>query len=143
MKLFRAGRIRRGLELGAAALLGGVVVALASSPLSPLHIKEAQAKSEWDNPYFPFEQLGRVLAWVENEYVDPVERRRLVEGAIKGMVAELDPHSSYLPAEDYAIFQGDTEGHFGGVGVEVDFSDEYVTVIAPIEGSPAERAGIK
>ena len=103
----------------------------------------AQAGGERENPYRVVEQLGRVLVWIENEYVDPVDRKRLVEGSIKGMVAELDPHSSYMPAEDYAIFQGDTEGHFGGVGVEVDFGDEYVTVIAPIEGSPAERAGVK
>jgi carboxyl-terminal processing protease len=101
------------------------------------------AASERQNPYFLLEQLGRALVLVENEYVDPVDRERLIEGAIKGMVAELDPHSSYLPAEDYAIFQGDTEGKFGGIGVEVDFADEYVTVIAPIEGSPAERAGIR
>src|SRR3954464_2379357 len=103
----------------------------------------AQAGSERESPYRVVEQLGRVLVWIENEYVDPVDRKRLLEGSIKGMVAELDPHSSYMPAEDYAIFQGDTEGHFGGVGVEVDFGDEYVTVIAPIEGSPAERAGVR
>lgn len=103
----------------------------------------AHAGSERESPYRVVEQLGRVLVWIENEYVDPVDRKRLLEGSIKGMVAELDPHSSYMPAEDYAIFQGDTEGHFGGVGVEVDFGDEYVTVIAPIEGSPAERAGVR
>src|SRR5688500_12429325 len=131
------GRRRRLLELGAAALVGGTLTACV------LHVTDAQAKTQWDNPYFPFEQLGRVLTWVENEYVDPVERRRLVEGAIKGMVAELDPHSSYLPAEDYGIFQADTEGHFGGIGVEVDFGDEYITIIAPIEGSPAALAGIR
>jgi carboxyl-terminal processing protease len=130
------GRRRRIFELGLAALFGGAVASGA------LRIHDAQARSEWDNPYFPFEQLGRVLAWVENEYVDPVERKRLVEGAIKGMVAELDPHSSYLPAEDYGIFQADTEGHFGGIGVEVDFGDEYITIIAPIEGSPAALGGV-
>jgi len=131
-----SGRQRRWLELGLAACFGGAVASFG------LHAREAHAKTEWDNPYFPFEQLGRVLAWVENEYVDPVERRRLVEGAIKGMVAELDPHSSYLPAEDYGIFQADTEGHFGGIGVEVDFGDEYITIIAPIEGSPAALSGV-
>jgi len=108
-----------------------------------LCIRPARAGTERESPYRVVEQLGRVLVWIENEYVDPVDRKRLLEGAIKGMVAELDPHSSYMPAEDYAIFQGDTEGHFGGVGVEVDFGDEYVTVIAPIEGSPAERAGVR
>ena len=136
MEIPLTGRRRRLFELSLATLFG----AAAATGFS--HVREAQAKSEWDNPYFPFEQLGRVLAWVENEYVDPVERRRLVEGAIKGMVAELDPHSSYLPAEDYGIFQADTEGHFGGVGVEVDFGDEYITVIAPIEGSPAAQNGV-
>jgi carboxyl-terminal processing protease len=89
------------------------------------------------------EQLGRVLVAVENDYVDPVDRARLIEGGIKGMVAELDPHSSYLPPEDYTIFQGDLEGRFGGVGVEVDFEGDFVTIIAPIEGSPAEQAGVK
>jgi carboxyl-terminal processing protease len=130
------GRI---FELGLAAAFGGAVVFSGSRALE---IRQAHARGQWDNPYFPFEQLGRVLAWVENEYVDPVERKRLVEGAIKGMVAELDPHSSYLPAEDYGIFQADTEGHFGGIGVEVDFGDEYITIIAPIEGSPAALGGV-
>lgn len=118
------------------SLIFAVIIGLLLSQL-------AHAGSERESPYRVVEQLGRVLVWIENEYVDPVDRKRLLEGSIKGMVAELDPHSSYMPAEDYAIFQGDTEGHFGGVGVEVDFSDEYVTVIAPIEGSPAERAGVR
>jgi carboxyl-terminal processing protease len=96
-----------------------------------------------DGPYDLLRQLARVLVLVENEYVDPVNRTRLVEGAIKGMVAELDPHSSYLPEEDYRIFEADTKGEFGGIGVEVDFRNETVVVIAPIEGSPAERAGIR
>jgi carboxyl-terminal processing protease len=103
----------------------------------------AHATSERQNPYHLMEQLGRVLVAIEDEYVDPVDRARLIEGGIKGMVAELDPHSSYLPPEDYAIFQGDLEGRFGGIGVEVDFAGDYVTVIAPIEGSPAHQAGVK
>jgi carboxyl-terminal processing protease len=136
MRIFRTPT-RRALELGFSALMGALLATLA------LRAGDAQAKTEWDNPYFPFEQLGRVLAWVENEYVDPVERRRLLEGSIKGLVAELDPHSAYLAAEDYSIFQADTEGHFGGIGVEVDFGDEYITIIAPIEGSPAALSGIQ
>src|SRR5262245_11390215 len=121
----------------------GLVLAGAFGATLLIWPTSGNAATERQNPYFLLEQLGRALVLVENEYVDPVDRERLIEGAIKGMVAELDPHSSYLPAEDYAIFQGDTEGKFGGIGVEVDFADEYVTVIAPIEGSPAERAGIR
>jgi carboxyl-terminal processing protease len=103
----------------------------------------AFARTEEQSPYFLLDQMARVLVLIENEYVEPIDRNRLLEGSIKGMVAELDPHSSYLPPADYAILQGDTEGRFGGIGVEVDFQDEYVTVIAPIEGSPAFRAGVK
>lgn len=116
----------------AAAFAGGALSA---------HLATATPARE--SPYEMLEQLGRVLVLIENEYVEPVDRQRLVEGAIKGMVAELDPHSGYLPPQDWAIFQSDTEGKFGGVGVEVDFRDEYVMVIAPIEGSPAERAGVR
>lgn len=103
----------------------------------------ADAAPQEASAYAAMGQLGRVLALVENEYVDPVERSRLVEGAVKGMVGELDPHSAYMPAQDFKIFQSDTEGKFGGIGVEVDVRGDAVTVLAPIEGSPAERAGIK
>lgn len=103
----------------------------------------ASATTQAESPYDVLDQMARVLVLVENEYVEPVDRRRLVEGSIKGMVAELDPHSAYLPPSDYEIFQADTEGRFGGVGVEVDFRDDYVVVIAPIEGSPAARAGVR
>lgn len=101
------------------------------------------ATAATDSPYDLVRQLARVLVLVENEYVDPIDRSRLLEGAIKGMVAELDPHSSYLPPEDYGIFEADTRGEFGGIGVEVDFRNETVVVIAPIDGSPADHAGIR
>jgi carboxyl-terminal processing protease len=117
-----------------------VAVAFAGGALSS---QLATATTAAQSPYDVVAQMARVLVLVEQEYVEPVDRRRLAEGAIKGMVAELDPHSTYLPPEDYAIFQSDTEGRFGGIGVEVDFRDEYVTVIAPIEGSPAARAGVR
>ena len=103
----------------------------------------AEATPEAQNPYQSVAQLGRVLVQIENNYVDPVERGKLVEGAIKGMVENLDPHSSYLPPDEWKQFQSDTEGKFGGVGLEVDGRGEKLIVIAPIEGSPAQRAGIK
>jgi carboxyl-terminal processing protease len=89
------------------------------------------------------EQLSRVLVLIENEYVDTVDRERLLNGAIKGMVAELDPHSSYLPPRDFGVLRDDTRGEFAGIGVEVDFRNDRVTVISPIDGSPAARAGIR
>ena len=115
----------RSVILGALVFSGGVLFSHLSS-----------ATTEAQSPYHLIDQLARVLVLVENDYVDPVERGRLLEGAIKGMVAELDPHSSYLPQEDYAIFQGDTEGRFGGIGVEVDFATDFVLVMGVIETSP-------
>jgi carboxyl-terminal processing protease len=84
-----------------------------------------------------------VLVLIENEYVDAVDRNRLLTGAIKGMVAELDPHSSFLPARDFEVLQDDTRGEFAGIGVEVDFRNDRVTVISPIEDSPAQLAGMR
>lgn len=102
----------------------------------------ARATTEGESPYAFLRQLAQVLVLVENEYIDPIDRARLLNGSIQGMVAELDPHSSYMPPRDYSVFLSDTEGEFGGVGIEVDFRNDAVTVIAPIEGSPAHRAGV-
>jgi carboxyl-terminal processing protease len=112
---------------------GACVTALGGGPRS----------AHGDTPYAAVEQLGRVLVEVENEYVDPVDRAKLVGGAIKGMVAELDPHSSYMPPEEFQAFQSDTEGEFGGIGIEVETRNGELVVLSPIEGSPAERAGIQ
>jgi carboxyl-terminal processing protease len=117
------------------ALAVGFIAGVSSAP-------SATATPGSHSPYSLVAQLARVLVLIENEYVDAVDRSRLIEGSIKGMVEELDPHSSYLEAADYSTFKGDTQGEFGGVGIEVDFRNDAVTVMAPIEGSPADRAGI-
>lgn len=127
-----AGPWIRTLALTAVAFAGGAATS---------HI--ARATSEAQSPYAPFEQLARVLVLVETQYVEPAQRNKILEGAIKGMVAELDPHSAFMSAEEFAQFQEETGGRFGGIGVEVDFRGDSPIVIAPIEGSPAERAGIR
>lgn len=96
-----------------------------------------------DGPYAVIERLADVLVRVEQSYVDPVDRKRLLEGAAAGMVAELDPHSAYLTPSQFAQFLEDTEGRFAGIGVEVDFRDDQVTVIVAMPNSPAERAHIQ
>ncbi len=136
MDVLRIRKLARLALLTTAAFAGGIVTTLWGS-------NAAQATSHDESPYAAVGQLGRVLVQVENSYVEPVDRAKIVQGAIKGMVAELDPHSSYLPAEDFSLFQSETEGRFGGVGIEVDARTEILTVIAPIEGSPAEKGGVK
>lgn len=129
---------RRFLRRGRTALL--VAAAFAGGAVAS---RAADATPRGASPFAMFDQMARVLVVVENAYVDPTSRDRLVEGAIEGMVAELDPHSAYMSRADYEDFRSDTDGRFGGIGVEVDFRDEAVTVIAPIDGSPAARGGVK
>lgn len=104
--------------------------------------KSSLATVRDESPYAVLEKLGRVIVLVENAYVEPVDRERVLEGAIRGMVAELDPHSSYMTKEEYEAFRSDTSGELSGIGIEVDLRDESLTVLAPIEGSPAARAGL-
>lgn len=132
----RASGFRPRPRIGAQGLFLALFVCGCGEVTSP-------AVTQVESPYNVVDQTARVLVLVEQDYVEPVERNRLLEGAVRGMVAELDPHSAYLPARDYSAFQADTEGRFGGIGVEVDFREDYVVVLSPIEGSPAERAGIK
>lgn len=94
-------------------------------------------------PYDLVQALARVLTTSQELLHEPVERTKLLRGAVKGMVSELDPHSVYMTTEEWKDAQDGIQGHFAGVGVEVDLRGDAITVIAPIEGSPAERAGIK
>jgi carboxyl-terminal processing protease len=84
-----------------------------------------------------------VLSLVQSNYVEDIENRKLVEGAIKGMLKTLDPHTSYMPPEVYKEMQVETEGQFGGLGIEITVRDDQLIVVSPIEDTPAFRAGLK
>jgi carboxyl-terminal processing protease len=83
-----------------------------------------------------------VLSYVEANYVEDVEPERVIHGAIRGMLRSLDPHSSFMPPEMFGEMQVETEGRFGGLGIEITIRDDVLTVVAPIEETPAYRAGI-
>lgn len=83
-----------------------------------------------------------VLSRVEDSYVDPVDSRELVDGALRGMLKELDPYSQYLDEKSYTQLRTVTHGEFGGIGIVVSIRNAYPTVISPIEGSPAWEAGL-
>jgi carboxyl-terminal processing protease len=88
--------------------------------------------------------FGRVINFIEKQYVDKVNSRELVYGAIKGMLETLDPHSNFMPPDIYNQLKTDTAGKFGGLGIEVWVNKENVlTVVTPMEDTPAWRAGIK
>jgi carboxyl-terminal processing protease len=84
-----------------------------------------------------------VLAIIQNQYVDETEPREVIYGAVRGMLRALDPHSSFLDPESYREMQVETSGSFGGLGIEITIRDDQLTVVAPIEGTPAWRAGIQ
>ena len=93
--------------------------------------------------YEGLEAFTNVLAIVQKNYVEEVGTQKLVEGAINGMLGALDPHSAYLTPESYKELQVDTGGSFGGLGIEITLRDGLLTVVSPIEDTPAYRAGIK
>lgn len=84
-----------------------------------------------------------VFAKVKSDYVESVDDRKLIENAIRGMLEGLDPHSSYLDKSSYKDLQEGTSGEFGGLGIEVGMEDGYVKVISPIDGTPADIAGVQ
>jgi carboxyl-terminal processing protease len=85
-----------------------------------------------------------VLTLVRRNYVEPIDESQLVKGAVRGMLSELDPHSSFMDADAYTEMQVDTKGEFHGLGIEISKTrDGYIEVVSPIEGTPAYRAGIK
>lgn len=87
--------------------------------------------------------FNEVLNQVQASYVDEVDRRALVSSALRGMLDDLDDHSNYLDERDYEDLQAETDGRFGGVGVELGLVDEYFTVIAPLDDTPASEAGLE
>jgi len=96
-----------------------------------------------DETYEGLKIFADVIQLIEKEYVDDVEAKELIQNAIQGMVQSLDPHSSLLPPEAFEDLQIDTKGKFTGIGIHITMKDGFVTVISPIEDTPAYRAGIK
>ena len=104
------------------------------------------AERESAQATLPVEELrtfSDVFGRIKNDYVVDVDDRELIENAIRGMLSGLDPHSSYLDAEQFTELQVGTTGQFGGLGIEVGMEDGFVKVIAPIDDTPAQRAGVQ
>jgi carboxyl-terminal processing protease len=133
--------MRRPRRLARLAL----VLALAATFFAGLavdHVASA-ARRATAQPYRPLDVFSDVLAHVENSYVEEVEEKDLVYGAIEGMMAKLDPHSVFMRPEVYRQMRDETTGEFDGLGLELTVLDGELTVIAPVAESPGERAGIR
>jgi carboxyl-terminal processing protease len=127
-KLKIAGWLTVGAITGALTTFSLQTVARAN--MTPLPLEELQ-------------QLAAVFSMVKSDYVEQVDEKKLINDAISGMVSSLDPHSQYFDKKSYKEFREGTTGKFVGVGIEISQEDGLVKVVSPIEGSPADRAGLK
>ncbi|MDD4520206.1 MAG: S41 family peptidase [Alphaproteobacteria bacterium] len=98
---------------------------------------------EQENPYLLLEAFGTAFQTIRKDYVDPIEDKKLVESAINGMLASLDPHSGFMNKKSFEDMQVQTKGEFGGLGVEVTMENGWVRVVSPIDDTPAFKAGLK
>ncbi|MBO6281170.1 MAG: S41 family peptidase [Alphaproteobacteria bacterium] len=106
------------------------------------HAKEAQ-REEQINTYELLNIFGEVMERTKASYVEDISDKQLIEAAINGMLTSLDPHSSYLNADDFKYMNEQTQGKFGGLGIEITQESGVVKVISPIDDTPAAKAGIK
>jgi len=115
-----------------------------SEPLSaPLSAPIAETNADLPLPLDEVRIFAQVLNQIRNSYVEPIDDKTLLENAIKGMLAGIDPHSSYLVDDAYDQLQESTTGEFGGLGVEVGIENGFIKIISPMDDSPAARAGIQ
>ncbi len=117
-------------------VVASLAAGLAVNPVANLAASEKNAYSE-------LRAFSEVLSLVEENYVQKVEARKLIRGAIRGMLRTLDPHTTYLSPEYFKEMQVETMGRFGGLGVEISIRDGVLTVVTPIEDTPAYKAGVQ
>jgi carboxyl-terminal processing protease len=123
------------------AAIGGTLagVLITTQVTGPLIAQEASKSS---NVYEQLDLFGDIFERVRSQYVEEVDSKDLIEAAIAGMLTSLDPHSSYLGADDFGAMQVQTRGEFGGLGIEVTQEEGFIKVVSPMDGTPADQAGI-
>jgi carboxyl-terminal processing protease len=127
----------KSAALVTAGVIAGVAVSMQFSALAHKPVQQAM-------PIAELQKLAEVYGLIKSDYVEPVDDRKLLTDAISGMVASLDPHSAYLDQKAYRDLREGTQGKFVGLGIEIGLSEEgYIRIVAPIEDSPAHRAGIQ
>ena len=127
--------IRKVTYMAVGALMG-------ATALGAVQAYSGSAEAAGSETYRQLAIFGNVFERVRAQYVTPPEEDKLVEAAINGMLTSLDPHSSYLNQEAATDMRTQTRGEFGGLGIEVTMEDELVKVVAPIDDTPASRAGV-
>lgn len=123
-------------------LEGDVAIGADTIKVEPQALPEKDQKEDVI-PLDDIRILVEVFHKIKRDYIEPISDKDLIENAVRGMLAGLDPHSSYLDAEGYVSLQQGTTGEFGGLGIEIGTEDGFLKVIAPIDDTPAQRAGVQ
>ncbi len=132
----KRSKIFRSLILS--VLIGAVVVTVL-----PITGTTAGKKNQREEIYKKLSVFTQALTYIEKNYVKEVDPQKLIYGAIKGMVAELDPHTTFMPPDFYKEMEIETKGEFGGLGIEITMKKGILTIVSPIEGTPAYKKGLK
>ena len=130
--------MKKFLMAAAAGTLAGVIVT--TQVAAPLLAQESEKVT---NVYEQLDLFGDIFERIRSQYVEEVDEADLIEAAINGMLTSLDPHSSYLSPDDAADMRVQTRGEFGGLGIEVTQEEGFVKVVSPIDGTPADNAGVE
>lgn len=133
MKLNKSGKI-----ILSVSLLGWFLIAIIFFQVNTIEAKN----SDRTNLYRKIQLFNEVLSTVRDNYVEELDISKLIDAAIKGMLEEADPHTNFFTADEFERFTTSTQGEFGGLGISIDKRGDYITVVAPIEGTPAYRMGI-
>ncbi|MFW5487951.1 MAG: S41 family peptidase [Desulfovibrio sp.] len=108
-----------------------------------LAISVTSIKADEEDPFAPLKRFSQVLGLVEDYYVKDISRKELIDDSIKGMLQQLDPHSAYMPPEEFKEMQQSTSGEFSGIGIEISMDNGRLIVVSPIEDTPADKAGLR
>jgi carboxyl-terminal processing protease len=129
--------MKKSIKLLSVLLLGSIL----SSPVLSLTPKLTEEQTQ--DPYVLMELFGAAYSVIKADYVEEADNKKLIENAIDGMLSQLDPHSGFMNAESFDEMQTQTKGEFGGLGMEVGMDNGFVRVMAPIDDTPAHKAGIQ
>ena len=138
-------RIKAPLQTVVISIMFMLMASLPTVQAEEQGTRPSQEEAE-ERTALPLEDLRtfvEVFDHIRQVYVKPITDKELLENAIRGMLYELDPHSSYLDQEDFEELRVGTEGEFGGLGIEIDLEDGYIKIITPIDDTPAKKAGIE
>jgi len=110
---------------------------------SPTMVRSEMSQEDRQKTYQQLEIFANILSLLQDNYVEEIDAKDTINGAIHGLLYSLDPHSAYLEADEFKELQEETQGQFSGIGIEITIKDDVLSVISPIEGTPADQAGLK